>query len=257
MKVELLPNKQARQRQILREARRLPALRIADLARTLAVSGETVRRDLDDLSRAGLLRRIYGGATLPDHDKEDIPGAERLPPQSIHDRIAATAAERAKGNQTIILSGGAVARSIARHLAHRPADLTLITSDIGVATSAAGGFLEVLLCPGSYDPDRNCVTGSDTIEFLGRFNADLAVISGDGLSADGASDAWRGSANVKRAMLRAAASAILVVEPRHLGQTALQEICRLDALNEIVTGGRPPQPITEACRAAGVTLTLA
>ena len=35
---------------------------VADIASSLDVSDETVRRDLKDLEREGLLRRIHGGA---------------------------------------------------------------------------------------------------------------------------------------------------------------------------------------------------
>ncbi|MEO1471819.1 MAG: DeoR family transcriptional regulator, partial [Pseudomonadota bacterium] len=55
-------NKTARQRRILVELEGRPSLRVVELAERLAVSAETIRRDLDDLTGQGLLERTYGGA---------------------------------------------------------------------------------------------------------------------------------------------------------------------------------------------------
>ena len=54
--------KEDRQQQILRELAETPTLRIGDMARTHGVSTETIRRDLDELTRRGVLNRTYGGA---------------------------------------------------------------------------------------------------------------------------------------------------------------------------------------------------
>ena len=54
--------KSVRQERILNELNQSPSLRVAELARRLAVSTETIRRDLDELTGQGLLNRTYGGA---------------------------------------------------------------------------------------------------------------------------------------------------------------------------------------------------
>ncbi len=47
---------------IIGELRVSPTVRISELAATFGVSAETVRRDIDELSRRGLVDRTYGGA---------------------------------------------------------------------------------------------------------------------------------------------------------------------------------------------------
>ena len=95
--------KEDRQQQILRELAETPTLRIGDMARTHGVSTETIRRDLDELTRRGVLNRTYGGAVravcraiLPGHP-QDAEEAEadtfyklwrgaRLPADEVHRR---------------------------------------------------------------------------------------------------------------------------------------------------------------------------
>ncbi|NUP47074.1 MAG: DeoR/GlpR transcriptional regulator, partial [Catenulispora sp.] len=57
---------------ILRLARERGSVQVAELVGILGVSDVTVRRDLDQLARAGQLEKVHGGAVLP-------PGAEPAP----------------------------------------------------------------------------------------------------------------------------------------------------------------------------------
>src|SRR5829696_2821127 len=53
---------QERQQEILRRARLAGRVDVVTLAEALAVTTETIRRDLTVLERAGVLRRVHGGA---------------------------------------------------------------------------------------------------------------------------------------------------------------------------------------------------
>jgi DeoR family transcriptional regulator, glycerol-3-phosphate regulon repressor len=263
MKGRVRPDKAARQQIILGEARRSAALRISDLARHLGVSGETIRRDLDELGETGRLRRIYGGATLPSSAGSpsgagrNAPGRDGKPSVGALERMAAVVAGRLEPGQTLMISGGGAGQHVARQVVCGAPDIIIITNSLAIAAVAGSVAVQVVMCPGTYDAGEDSVQGEDTIEYLGRFSPDLAVIASSALSPSGASDAQRGSANVKRAMLRGAARTILVIEQHHLGHSALQQICPLSALAEIVTSGRPPAAIAAACRRAGVKLTIA
>ena len=53
-----------RKQYILELINRDRIVRAADLVERLGVSMETIRRDLEELEKAGNLRRVYGGAVL-------------------------------------------------------------------------------------------------------------------------------------------------------------------------------------------------
>ena len=96
--------KSSRQSQILAELDSSPSLRVAELARRLDVSTETIRRDLDELTDQGLLNRTYGGGmplkdvfrdlarSLPGIDIGSIDVSGNLPPKGVHasGRVAET-----------------------------------------------------------------------------------------------------------------------------------------------------------------------
>jgi DNA-binding LacI/PurR family transcriptional regulator len=56
-----------RQDRLLSELRRHGAVRVRDLARDLGVSELTIRRDITALAERGLVAKVHGGATLPQH----------------------------------------------------------------------------------------------------------------------------------------------------------------------------------------------
>ena len=58
------PTKAQRHRSILAALSTDPTVRISSLAASFGVSSETVRRDIEELSRQGAVRRTYGGASV-------------------------------------------------------------------------------------------------------------------------------------------------------------------------------------------------
>ena len=65
-----------RQDRILAEVERSGGARIVQLAELLGVSDMTVRRDIDALAARGLVKKVYGGATVPQQGTSDEPGFE-------------------------------------------------------------------------------------------------------------------------------------------------------------------------------------
>src|SRR5665647_3482807 len=72
---------QQRQEQILADIRSRGAVRVADLVVSLDVSDMTIRRDIADLARHGLVRRVHGGAVDVHHTTHEPGfGAKPEPP---------------------------------------------------------------------------------------------------------------------------------------------------------------------------------
>src|SRR3954454_884585 len=87
----------------------------ADLTADLAVSSDTVRRDLRELDEAGLLRRVHGGA-LPRHgDASPFATRQRRAPEA-KASIARRAAELVCDGQIVVLDGGTTTLQLARAL---------------------------------------------------------------------------------------------------------------------------------------------
>jgi DeoR/GlpR family transcriptional regulator of sugar metabolism len=248
-------SKKRRQDRILAELRIAPTIRILDLVDELGVSYETIRRDLEEMSRNGLIDRTYGGAVARPFGCE--PGwRERFDTMAQErERIAMLAARLIRKRAVIMIDAGSTVLYFARRLAAEAEDVAVITNCFAVAKALAGNpGITVLACPGRYDPHEGSVGGPDTIAFLGRFNADYCVISASGITAEGPNDAHSNSAAIKRAMLARCQHRILLTDHMKFDKPNLELVCPLSDINLVVADMTPPPPLKAALGRAGVEL---
>jgi DeoR/GlpR family transcriptional regulator of sugar metabolism len=254
------PAKAQRHRRILAALGTDPTVRISALAAEFGVSGETVRRDIEELSRQGALLRTYGGASVvqaalqPElSSRERMAVAERA-------RIGAAAAALVEPGSVVMLDAGSTTTQVARALAARAIPATVLTNSLNAAAelaSARDDGLRVVLCPGDVSAAERGVYGSETEAFLRRFNADLAVIGASGLTEEGACEVISRAAWVKRAMLARAPRRMLVADSGKFGRGLLECVCPLAELTDLVTEAAPAASLAAALDRAGVALTLA
>jgi DeoR/GlpR family transcriptional regulator of sugar metabolism len=247
-----------RRERILRDLKLHAAIRVSHLAKSLGVTTETIRRDLDALGESGILSRTYGGAALPPsqrepavHDRERIQVDERS-------RIGAHAVGLIPSGSILMIDAGSTALHFARHLASHAQRLTAITNCVGVATTlAVNGSIRVVLCPGDYLAQEGGVFGTHTVDFIRRFNADIAVIGASGIGAQGVTEALSEGVGVKQAMLDVAKRRILLVDSGKFDTSHLERVGPLDALTDIVTERAPRGSLAQAIRGAGIKLHVA
>ncbi|NUK15405.1 DeoR/GlpR family DNA-binding transcription regulator, partial [Streptomyces lunaelactis] len=127
-----------RRRAILAVARRNGSVEVAAVAAELAVSLETVRRDLRVLEENGLVRRTHGGAYPVESAGFETTLAARttrhVPKKA---RIAAAAVELLGEAETVFIDEGFTPQLIAEALPQdRP--LTVVTASLATAGSLAG-----------------------------------------------------------------------------------------------------------------------
>jgi DeoR family transcriptional regulator, glycerol-3-phosphate regulon repressor len=252
------PAKAERHQSILAALATDPTVRISSLAAAFGVSAETVRRDIEELSRQGAVRRTYGGASVvqaalqPElSSRERMAVAERA-------RIGATAAALVEPDAVVMLDAGSTTAHFARALAARGIAATVLTNSLSAAGDLAQApAIRVLLCPGEVSATERGVYGSETEGFLRRFNADLAVIGASGLTEEGPCEAISRAAWVKRAMLSRAPRRILLADSGKFGAGLLERVCPLGDLTDLVTEADPPPGLAAALGRAGTTVTLA
>jgi len=250
-------NKKERHELILSEVRKSAAIRISKLAKRIGVAGETIRRDLIELGDAGLINRTYGGATISLVTSEPVISERGLTLVEERARIGKGAAGLIENRQVVMIDGGSTTYEVARNLAQLKRDLVVVTNSTGVASVAGGNpTFRVILCPGTYDNREGSVLGEDTVEFISRYNADVAIIGASGVTEDGPNDAISGAAAVKRAMIGRSLSTILVVTHDKFGRASLERVCRLTQISDLVTDRQVSSQFRAAVEVAGPDLHI-
>ncbi|WP_052265135.1 DeoR family transcriptional regulator [Ruegeria sp. ANG-R] len=249
--------KSDRRREILLELKLRPHVRISELAQRFNVSAETVRRDFDALADDGLISRAHGGASAPTQGR--YPSLDERTNARLEERekIGKSAAELIQEGETVMIDSGSTTIEMSRMLAYRGTHCTVITNSVPVAMTLGHTPAEVILCPGEYLATESATIGTETLEFLSRFNVDRCIIGSSGFSAEGPSETVRGFAAVKRMMLARAAKRHLLVDSGKFGRKGLSHVGDLDELDSIVTDNKPTEDLLSAINSAGVEILVA
>lgn len=235
-------SKDVRHAAILAELRASPSIRIADLAAEYDVSTETIRRDLDAMSAAGLINRTYGGAIGAPATTEAMLDERYGTYATERSAIARTVVDLVRQGDSLMIDAGATMIFVARRLAVELNHLTVITTSFGVATAlATNSSVRVRMAPGDYDARDGGVMGTDTVEYLNQFNVSHAILGASSLNEAGASDFNTNSVAIKRAMISRAKNVIVAVHGEKLGQVGFQQVCDLSSIDYLVTDNQPSQ----------------
>src|SRR5256884_3636239 len=118
-------------------ARRVGRVDVAELSAELAVTSETIRRDLSVLERHGVLRRVHGGAIPVERlGFEPALAARDAVLTAEKDRIAKAALAELPDEGSVVLDAGSTTARLAEML---PIDrqLTVLTNGLPIALSLA------------------------------------------------------------------------------------------------------------------------
>ncbi|WP_326613244.1 DeoR/GlpR family DNA-binding transcription regulator [Streptomyces scopuliridis] len=234
---------------ILDEVRRRGGVRVNELTRRLSVSDMTVRRDLDALSRQGVIEKVHGGAVPVVEASTHEPGFEAKSALELtaKEDIARAAAAMAVPGSSIALSGGTTTYALAHHLLDVP-DLTVVTNSTRVADvfhtgqRAAGGAggarpgaAMVVLTGGVRTPSDSLV-GPVADQAIRSLHFDVLFLGVHGISAEaGLSTPNLGEAETNRHFVRSARRVVVVADHTKWGTVGLSSFATLDQVDTLVT----------------------
>ena len=249
--------KQDRHASILKELRRAPSLRIVELAMTLGVSTETIRRDLDELTALGSLNRTYGGAVRPPEAEPGVSERQKiLLPE--RERIARATLALIRPGNILMIGSGATTVHVARRLAAESRDLTVITHAFGVASVlSTNPSMNVIMAPGRFNADEACTYGAHTVAFLGGFQVDRAILGASGLMLGGPTDADAESAAIYTAMVASAAVTTVVADHSKVDRSFLARYATWTQIDQLVTDRVVPPPLADRLDASGTETIIA
>ena len=179
-------NTNPRQIQLLEELRERKSATVEQLAETLGVTLQTVRRDVQRLAEQGLLSRFHGGVRLPSSTVENIAHNQRETLNSEGKaRIARAVAAQVPHHCSLILNIGTTTEAIAKALL-RHQGLRVITNNLNVAAILCGNpDCEVIVAGGVVRTRDGGIVGEAAVDFIRQFRVDIAIIGISGIEDDG------------------------------------------------------------------------
>ena len=234
---------------------------IPELCRELGCSESTLRNDLRDMERHGLVKRVYGGVVPTGNSGQMLGMADRFP--AFHREKLAIArhvvGKYVVPGQTMFLDAGTTCAELARLVAELPFRVNVLTNSLDAAHAIAAVDRHVLhLAGGRYDAMHGSFHDHDAMRYLETVHADVFFLCPAGVSVDaGFAGPDRAETELKRMMMRRARRVIALADHSKLNKTGFYSVCALADAEALVTDSHANPDEVKLLKDAGCLCELA
>jgi DeoR/GlpR family transcriptional regulator of sugar metabolism len=230
---------------------------LEELAQQVGVSASTVRRDLTLLEERGVLRRTHGGARLLNPRSDEFTFSTRDTHQlDEKEAMGRLCASLIKPRQSVIIDAGTTCYHVARYLENQT--LQIVTNSLPVANLfASSQRIEVVVSGGVIYPRLGVLVGPLAVETFKKIHADVAIMSGGGITLEGITNSHALLIDIQRAMLDAASKVVVCLDHTKFGRQSVAHLCGLDRIDAIVTDSAAPEELVNSLRANGLEVLIA
>lgn len=239
------------------------SISIPNICERFDVSDMTARRDLNELDRQGLLRRVHGGAVASLGRSYEPPFPIRATKnRSAKAAIGLKAAELVYDGDSIALDVGTTTLEIVKGL-KRKRNLTIITSCLQIAnlvvdTLSLNANVRLILTGGIVRPRELSMIGPIPQMVYRDLHVDKAFIGIGGISLlDGLTEYNIEDAQTKHMLIQSAREKIVVADGSKFGVTTFATVAPLQSVDTIVADQSAPLDMVEQIRELGVAVIIA
>ncbi len=215
-----------RQDEIMNYLRNNTTVSVAKLTKILFASEATIRRDLTELEKSGLIKKIYGGATIAFNADTQIPFSERQ--RQSNDAkviISEKASKLIKDGQIIFIDGSSTAQFIIPYL-YKFKNIIVITNGLKTAEELGDMHIKTFCTGGLLIDNSYTFSGHKSEEFIKQFNADICFISCKGMTIDGKfTDTSESETELRKLILQNSKIKVILLTSNKIGQTYLHSLC--------------------------------
>jgi DeoR/GlpR family transcriptional regulator of sugar metabolism len=221
----------------------------------LALSEDTIRRDLRELAAEGLLQRVHGGALPASPAVVNFAGRQQLASDG-KAAIGKAAAGMIQSGQVVAIDGGTTAVQLARRI---PRDLaaTVVTHSPSIAMELLEhSNLEVVLIGGTLFKHSIVAVGATAQDQISRIRCDIYFMGVTGIHPrSGLTTGDFEEAAIKRALSQSAAETVALLSAEKVGTASPYLVIGLSELSGLITEKKVEPRLLDPYRAIGITVT--
>jgi DeoR/GlpR family transcriptional regulator of sugar metabolism len=206
----------------------------SDLVQLLAVSEDTIRRDLQELSDSNQLIKVHGGALSTSYQSS-------FDDKNVYAReakiaIAKKAISLIKDGMVILTGGGTTIIELVKQLPdHLQATFFTISPYVAIEL-AKYAKIEVILIGGLFSKNSQVTYGGHVINQLSEINADLCLLGTSAMHAqNGLTDTDWEINQLKKTMLNSCKNSAVLCISEKLNTTQRLKVASLEKINYLIT----------------------
>ncbi len=231
---------------------------LEELAQHVGASVSTVRRDVATLEAGKQVRRTHGGARSLQASRSDefVFNVRDTHQVAEKEALGQACAALIEPGQNVIIDSGTTCFHVAKCLGDKVAQI--LTNSLPVANLFSGSSRhEVHLSGGVIYPRLGTLVGPHAVETFARLHADVAILSGSGVSTEGIYNSHALIVDIQRAMMKGAARVIFCLDHTKFGRRSTFFLCDFTDVDAIVTDAAAPEELVAQLRAQGLEIIVA
>ena len=230
---------------------------IRDLADQLRVSLMTVHRDLNELEREGLVRRVRGAVSAEKSLLFESSYNYRNRKQTDEKRrLARAAVARLEPGNAIMADDSSTVFHICDFLPE-VTPLTVVTNAVPVLKRLQGEpDIDLISTGGRFHQGFNVYFGAACDQAIRRYHVDVAILSTTTIQGLSLFTPDELVMRAKQAMMQSARRKFLLADASKFGFTALNYVAAITEFDLVLLAGDVPAPALEQLRGAGVNVEL-
>lgn len=220
-----------RQKQIIRLLKN-GSLSVADIADALYVSQMTIRRDITELKRIGVITQFRGGVAL--NPETVIVPIDLRENSEKNDKVllAKKAVEYVRDGMLIFIDSSSTCFNIVPLLGDFK-QLQIITNSTKVLLELGKmGIRSKMVC-GNHVPNDRCIVGSEAEAYIKNFRFDIAFLSSSGYDEKHITDWSEAQTNVRRAAIESSIKTMFLMLPSKYNSSFQFVVCKTKDVNII------------------------
>ncbi len=231
---------------------------ISDIVKRCNVSEITIRRDLINIEKEGLLVRTHGGAIKPKRGNQlftfDIKLNQNLLKK---EEICQTAAKHIKENDIIFIDCGTTLFHLTKYIKKFKSLIVITTSLPVISELLEYSNIKLIVIGGEVDLPRKAIYGPVADKTINSYHADKAFIGADGISLkNGLTSYYEKEASVTLRMAENSSEVFLVCDSSKIEKNSFFKFAPFSKIDHLITNNDiDPQHLKEY-RDAGIDMIV-
>ncbi len=227
---------------------------VTKLSEKLEVTPETIRRDLERLEAAGLVKRIYGGAVLREEDFSEKVNFLKRAKTNINEkqRIAVLASEYVPANASIGCDASSTAQELLAVLGNRE-DLLVLTNSAKAVKDLDHTKYRLLSTGGYVNRQSYSLQGIMARNVVQGYHLDMVFIGCRGIRRDGGIfDSHEMESDMKKMLIEHGNRVYLLADHTKFDCVGLEKTADLTQIDAVITDRKPSEEWMRLLKEKGV-----
>ena len=228
------------------------------LTTLMAVSMDTLRRDIQQLLKEGKIKKIYGGIEYIEPAMTEIKLDQRMGSMSKEKQaIAKRCSEQVQDGDCIYLDSGTTTFKIAKYIKQKK-NVTVVTNSILVVLELADSEVDVIIIGGKIRKEEKSVFSHEALFHFESLNIDKAFLCAGGITVEkGVSDYHLEEAITRKTIMTIANTIYVAADSTKFGKDVLIGIAPLEKIDCLITDQHLQPCYIDAFNKANATLLIA